>query len=165
MEVRFKIAEERDIEGIIQLCNACFNEDTPLEYAKAVFQKTKDTGRDFYIVGVVGEEVIAHAKITIVETMYQPMMTYAILNHVCVKPDYRRFKIATHMLTEIENVCKKKGCVKMELWTMTLQMTQNKKIQDLLYFKGKIEETNIIVKREEKAKTDYNLSIMVSINI
>lgn len=122
MEVRFKIAEERDIEGIIQLCNACFNEDTPLEYAKAVFQKTKDTGRDFYIAGVVGEEVIAHAKITIVETMYQPMMTYAILNHVCVKPDYRRFKIATHMLTEIENVCKKKGCVKMELWSNNVRV-------------------------------------------
>lgn len=49
--------------------------------------------------------------------------------------------------------------------TMTLQMTQNKNIQDLLYFKGKIEETNIIVKHEEKAKIDYNLSIMVSINI
>ena len=122
MEVCFKIAEERDIEGIIQLCNACFNEDTPLEYAKAVFQKTKDTGRDFYIVGIVGEEVIAHAKITIIETMYQPMMTYAILNHVCVKPDYRRFKIATHMLNEIENVCKKKGCVKMELWSNNVRV-------------------------------------------
>lgn len=48
---------------------------------------------------------------------------------------------------------------------MTLQMTQNRKIQDLLYFKGKIEETNIIVKHEEKAKNHYNLSIMVSINI
>lgn len=48
---------------------------------------------------------------------------------------------------------------------MTLQMTQNKNIQDLLYFKGKIEETNIIVKHKEKAKNDYNLSIMVSINI
>lgn len=122
MEVCFKIAEERDIEGIIQLCNACFAEDTPLEYAKAVFQKTKDTGRYFYIVGIVGEEVIAHAKITIIETMYQPMMTYAILNHVCVKPDYRRFKIATHMLNEIENVCKKKGCVKMELWSNNVRV-------------------------------------------
>ena len=42
---------------------------------------------------------------------------------------------------------------------MTLQMTQNKNIQDLLYFKGKIEETNIIVKNEEKEKIDYNLSL------
>ena len=49
--------------------------------------------------------------------------------------------------------------------TMTLQMTQNKKIQDLLYFKGKIEETNIIIKNEKQAKFDYNLNIMVSINI
>lgn len=31
-------------------------------------------------------------------------------------------------------------------------MTQNKKIQDLLYFKGKTEETNIIIKREKQAK-------------
>lgn len=50
-------------------------------------------------------------------------------------------------------------------WTMTLQMTQNKKIQDLLYFKGKIEETNIIIKNEKQAKIDFNLNIMVSINI
>ena len=48
---------------------------------------------------------------------------------------------------------------------MTLQMTQNKKIQDLLYFKGKIEETNIIIINEKQAKFDYNLNIMVSINI
>ena len=48
---------------------------------------------------------------------------------------------------------------------MTLQMTQNKKIQDLLYFKGKIEETNIIIKNEKQAKIDFNLNIMVSINI
>ena len=122
MEVRFKIAEEKDIEGIIKLCNACFDEATPLDYAKAVFQRTKDTGRDLYIIGVVGEEVIAHTKITIIETMYQPMMTYAILNHVCVKPEYRRFKIAIHMLTEIENVCKKKGCVKMELWLNNIRV-------------------------------------------
>lgn len=44
-------------------------------------------------------------------------------------------------------------------------MIQNKNIQDLLYFKEKIEETSIIVKHQEKAKIDYNLSIMVSINI
>lgn len=48
---------------------------------------------------------------------------------------------------------------------MTLQMTQNKKIQDLLYFKGKIEETNIIIKTEKQAQFDFNLNIMVSINI
>ena len=122
MEVRFKIAEEKNIEGIIDLCNSCFDEDTPLEYAMEVFGRTKNTGRDIYIVGLVDEEVIAHAKITIVETMYQPMMTYAILNHVCVKPDYRRFKIATHMLTEIQNICKKKGCVKLELWSNNVRV-------------------------------------------
>ncbi len=122
MEVRFKIAQENDVEGIIQLCNACFDEVTPLEYAKEVFLKTKDTGKDIYLIGIVGEEIVAHAKITIIETMYQPMMTYAILNHVCVKPEYRRFKIATHMLTEIQNICQKKGCVKMELWSNNVRV-------------------------------------------
>lgn len=56
---------------------------------------------------------------------------------------------------------------------MTLQMTQNKKIQDLLYFKGKIIESfnrrevkrDILIKRESKTNDDYNLNIMVSINI
>ncbi len=117
MDVRFKIAEESDIEEIIALCNRCFTEETPIAYAKEIFLKTKDTGKDIYLIGIVNSQIVAHAKITIIDTMYQPMMRYAILNHVCVDESYRRHNIATHMLEEIEKICTEKNCVKMELWS------------------------------------------------
>lgn len=49
--------------------------------------------------------------------MYEPMGTYSILNHVCVKPEYRRHGIATQMLEEITKICTLKKCNAMELWS------------------------------------------------
>lgn len=122
MDVQFKVALESDVEGIIALCNECFNEETPLNYAKKSFEKTKNSENDIYLIGVAEGQIIAHSKITIIETMYQPMMRYAILNHVCVKPNYRRHNIATKMLEEIEKICIEKGCVKIELWSNNVRV-------------------------------------------
>ena len=117
MEVRFKKAEETDIEEIIRLCNECFQEQTDIEYAQTIFEQTKQDPNQIYLVGIVEDHIIAHAKITIIPTMYKPMQTYSILNHVCVKPDYRRHGIATKMLDEIKKICKENNCVKIELWS------------------------------------------------
>ena len=46
---------------------------------------------------------------------------------------------------------------------MTLQMTQNKKIQDLLYFKGKIDNRHIVLNNLENKEIDENFTILVSI--
>lgn len=117
MEVRFKIATDQDLENIIKLCNKCFDENTSMEYALSVYEKTKDDPNQIYVVGQINNEIVAHSKITIIPTIYQNMNTYAILNHVCVDPDYRRHKIATEMLKYIEQLCKEKDCVCMELWS------------------------------------------------
>ena len=45
------------------------------------------------------------------------MGIYSILNHVCVKPEYRRHGIATMMLDKIKEICVEKNCAKMELWS------------------------------------------------
>ena len=68
MSVIFRRAKAKDVEEIVKLCNECFEEETSLEYAKRMFKKNKK---------------------------YEKMNTYSILNHVCVKPDYRRHNIAT----------------------------------------------------------------------
>lgn len=117
MEVRFKIATDQDLENIIKLCNKCFDENTSMEYALSVYEKTKDDPNQIYVVGQINNEIVAHSKITIIPTIYQNMNTYAILNHVCVDPEYRRHKIATEMLKYIEQICKEKDCVCMELWS------------------------------------------------
>lgn len=117
MEIVFKIAKSEDVENIVNLCNLCFDEKTSMEYAKGIFEKTKNDPNQVYIIGYVENEAVAHAKITIIPTMYEKMNTYAILNHVCVHPDYRRRNIATEMLIACEKVSKEKGCVAMELWS------------------------------------------------
>lgn len=117
MDVKFRIATIDDVEKIVELCNECFEENTSLEYATKSFKETENNKDHIYIVGELGDKVVAHSKITVIPTMYEKMNTYAILNHVCVKPVYRRQNIGTKMLVECEKICKEHGCVVMELWS------------------------------------------------
>ena len=45
------------------------------------------------------------------------MNTYAILNHVCVKPELRREHIGTKMLDECFKIAKSHNCKCVELWS------------------------------------------------
>ena len=121
MKTEFKIATEEDIEEIIALCDLCFNEKTSLAYAKKLFEETKEDKNQIYLIGIADNKIIAHSKITIIPTIYEKMNTYAILNHVCVHPDYRRHNIATQMLDECTRICKENNCVKIELWSMNFR--------------------------------------------
>lgn len=117
MEVRFRRATIDDVGAIIALCNECFEEETSLEYATKVFKETMDDKNQIYLVGIVDDKIVAHTKITIIPTMYEKMNTYAIINHVCVKPEYRRNNIATYMLDEVTKICKEMSCKAIELWS------------------------------------------------
>lgn len=117
MEVQFRKATFEDIEAIITLCNECFEENTSLEYAKEMFRKTENDENQIYLVGIVDNKIVAHSKITIIPTIYEKMNTYSILNHVCVKKEYRRHNIASKMLIECERISKENNCVVMELWS------------------------------------------------
>lgn len=120
--VEFSIAKEDDIEEIIELCNECFDEDTDVQYAKKIFNDTKNDPNQIYLIGRMDGKVVAHTKITIIPTIYKPMATYSIVNHVCVKPEYRRHKLATKMLDEVTKICKEKGCNKIELWSRNFRV-------------------------------------------
>ena len=48
-------------------------------------------------------------------------------------------------------------------WTIPLHMTHNKKLNDLLYFKGKIDDRHININLTENIEIDNNFKIMVSI--
>lgn len=117
MEAKFSIAQLKDVDEIIDLCNECFFEETDKEYARGVFEKTKDDENQIYVIGRIDGKVVAHTKITIIPTMFDGMDTYAILNHVCVKEEYRRHKIATDMLEFVTDICKEKGCISIKLWS------------------------------------------------
>lgn len=118
----FHIATSLDVEDIIKLTNECFFENTDVCKAKEIFLSTSKDPNNIYLVGCVEKEVVAHAKITIIETIYEPMGCYAILNHVCVKPEYRRHNIATQMLDEITKICKEREVLKMELWSNNVRV-------------------------------------------
>lgn len=117
MEVIFKGLELEDLKSTIDLCNLCFNETTEYEYAKKVFLETRNDPNNIYINGIINGEVVAHAKMTIIKTMYKPMATYAILNHVCVNPNFRRHGLATHLLDVLFKVAKDNNCECIELWS------------------------------------------------
>ena len=70
-----------------------------------------------YLIGILNGKIVAHTKITIIPTIYENMNTYAILNHVCVKPELRRHNIATKMLDEVTRICKENNCKAIELWS------------------------------------------------
>ncbi len=117
MEIIFKALELEDLQSTIDLCNLCFDEVTDYDYAKKVFLETRNDSNNIYINGIVEGKVIAHAKLTVIKTMYKPMATYGILNHVCVHPDYRRHHLATHLLDVIFKVAKDNNCEVIELWS------------------------------------------------
>ena len=121
MEVTFRKANFEDVEKIINLCNECFNEDTNIEYAKRIFESTINDSNQIYLVGEIDGQIIAHTKITIIPTIYEDMNTYAILNHVCVKPELRRGHIGTKMLDECFKIAKDCNCKCVELWSKNVR--------------------------------------------
>ena len=120
-EVTFRRACLEDVEGIIDLCNESFGENTNYEYAIGVFKNTMSDENQIYLIGLIKDKIVAHTKITIIPTMFDGMETYAILNHVCVSPGYRRHNIATKMLDEVAKICKEKNAVAIKLWSMNFR--------------------------------------------
>lgn len=117
MNVEFRKATFEDVEGIVNLCNECFFESTSLEYAINSFKSTINDPNQIYLIGVLDGKIIAHTKIAIISTMFEKMYTYAILNHVCVDPKYRKLSIATHMLEKVTKICSENNCVSIKLWS------------------------------------------------
>ena len=117
MPVVFRKAVAEDIEEIVNLCNECFEEKSSLRYAKEMFEKTKEDPNQIYVVGIYNHKIIAHAKATVIPTIYSKMNTYAILNHVCVKQACRRKQVATQMLDYITELCQEMNCVSLKLWS------------------------------------------------
>lgn len=126
MDVEFKIASLKDVEGIIKLCNICFNENTNLEYAKQIYLENKDDQNQIYVIGSINGEIIAHAKISIIPTIYEDMNTYAILNHVCVIPELRQKHIGTKLLDKCFEIAKEHNCKCVELWSKNYRQAAHK---------------------------------------
>lgn len=117
MEIKFRIANASDIKGIVDLCNDCFGDGTDLEEARRIYEGTKNNPNQIHLIGEANGQIIAHTRIEIIETIFKGMDTYAILNHVCVRGDYRRHKLATHMLDAVVKICKDKNCTSIKLWS------------------------------------------------
>lgn len=117
MEPKFRIAKESDVRGIVELCNAVFEENTSVEWAEEMFRKMQGDPNQIYVVGELEGEIIAHTKVTIVPTISEDLGTYAVLNHVCVKQDLRRGGIGTQLLDACMVVARHYGCKSVKLWS------------------------------------------------
>lgn len=121
IDVKFSIANASKIKGIVELCNEVFEEDTDYDEALRLFNEYNDRNQ-IYIIGEYDGKVIAHTRINVVPTIFKDMNTFAILNHVCVKPEYRKHKIATKMLEVVREVCKNHDCTSMKLWSRNFRV-------------------------------------------
>ncbi len=117
MEVKFRQATFDDLAEIITLTNECFEEQTPLAYAEQVWRENEGDPKQIYLNGYLNGELVAHTKITIIPTIYSDMNTFAILNHVCVKPSARRHHLGTQLLDEVFRICKENNVKVVELWS------------------------------------------------
>lgn len=122
MEIKFRNATYDDLESIIKLCDECFDEKTSLEYARKIYLENETDKNQIYLVGTLNNRIIAHVKINIIPTIYEDMNTYAILNHVCVKPEFRREHIGTKMLDECFRIAKEHNCKCVELWSKNFRI-------------------------------------------
>ena len=122
MEVNFRVMNEGDLAETVELCNECFEENTPLEYAERIFAENHDDRNQIYLVGEVDGKIVAHAKVQVIPTIYKKMGTYAILNHICVKPGYRRAHIGTKLLDACFAVAKEHGCKTADLWSKNFRV-------------------------------------------
>lgn len=120
MQAKFRPATLEDVPEIIQLTNECFNEKTDVAHAEKIFQK--NDANAIYFVGILEEKIVAFSRITIIETPFDGMEAYAILNHVCVKPEYRRHHLGTQLLTATEKLCKERGCISLKLWSKNFRI-------------------------------------------
>lgn len=148
METEYRIMTGNDLEEVVALCNECFEEETPVEYARKVWEANAATivgagvsadraevGADgagatdvasraaqIYVVGVQNGMIVAHALVNVIPTVYAEMGSYAILNHVCVKPDARRGGIGTGLLDYCFALARERGCKKVELWSKNFRV-------------------------------------------
>lgn len=122
MALEFRLATANDLVDIIALTNECFDEQTSLEHAQKIWQENADDPRQIYLNGYLDGELVAHTKISIIPTIYEEMNTYAILNHVCVKPSMRRQHLGTQLLDETVRLCRERGVKTIELWSKNFRI-------------------------------------------
>lgn len=106
-----------DIDETIELCNLCFEEETNIDFARRKFVESFDDSNVIYLIGKADNKIVAHLRIQIIDTMYEDMGMYSIINHVCVHPDYRRHHLASQLLDETVKICLEKGCKTINLWS------------------------------------------------
>lgn len=117
MNLTIREMTSSDIEPTIELCDLCFDEKTPLQYAKSHFEKSASDPSVVYLIGLIDDSIVAHLRIQMIDTMYEDMGKYAMINHVCVHPDYRRHHLASKLLDETVKICRDRGCKTINLWS------------------------------------------------
>lgn len=122
IDVKFSLADVSKVKGIVELCNLVFEENTNYDEAILIFNENKTDSKQIYVIGEHEGKVIAHTRIQIITTIFNDMGTYAILNHVCVHPDYRKHHIATKMLEVVKKVCENHNCCAMKLWSRNFRI-------------------------------------------
>ena len=110
MEIKFEYLTENDLEETFKLCMKSFGESFPFEEIKQTYQLCKDDSHYHFIVGKVGEKIVAYTTMVIFHNLFDGLHPIATLWYVCVDEEYRRKGFARSMFKEIERIATLNQC-------------------------------------------------------
>ena len=134
MEVNYVFYEDKYKDDIINLINNSFSNHS-----------IKDILVDDNVIGLVGlidEKAVSYLNITICVDVIRNIK-YALINYVCVDEEYRGNDLGKDLMIKAMDICKEKGCSKIELTSNSAKIAANKMYQGLGF---NIRETNCYVK-------------------
>lgn len=94
------------------------------------------------LVGLIDEKIVSYLNITICVDVIRNIK-YALINYVCVHKEYRGNDLGKDLMIKAIEICKEKGCSKIELTSSSEKVAANKMYQGLGF---NIRETNCYVK-------------------
>lgn len=110
MELKFERLREEDLEKTYKLCMKSFGEDCSFDEIKTTYNMCKNDPHYHFIVGKIGDKVVAYTTMVIFHNLFDGISPVATLWYVCVDEAHRRQGIASRMFQEIEKIANQNNC-------------------------------------------------------
>ncbi len=134
LKVNYVFYDDKYKDDVIKLINASFS--------KHSISNVLTDDNVIGLVGLIDGKPISYLNITLCVDVIRNIK-YALINYVCVHKEYRGKDLGKDLMFKAMEICKEKGCSKIELTSSSEKVAANKMYQGLGF---NIRETNCYVK-------------------
>lgn len=99
-----------DLPACYDLCVKAFGKYSEYSEVKQAFSEHEDDENAYFLIGKIGDEVVAYTSIAFVHNLFDGEKPHANLWYVCIAEKYRNKGYGKQLFAEIERICKEKGC-------------------------------------------------------